>query len=125
MKTVTVATLLVVLISPFAYACGPGDFKISDLHGRNEPRAGSSSELLDSGYLIVTGQVANNCAESAAVRVKATAYDKDGSVITAEEFIPSGTRNIPAKTVYPFKWTFKAGKSVRKITVVPISVLNW
>jgi hypothetical protein len=99
---------------PLALVCGPEQFEVSGLHSRAE-----------AGYLVITGQVKNNCGEPAAVWLTATTYGKDGVVLDTQEFVPSGTRNMAAGSAYPFKAMLHFDKGIEKYSVIPAGVEKW
>ncbi|MGD0397596.1 MAG: hypothetical protein ABSC04_01645 [Syntrophobacteraceae bacterium] len=114
MKALALAAILILVCFPLALACGPDQFEVSGLHARAE-----------GGYLIITGQVKNNCREPAAVWLKATTYGKDGVVLDTEEFMPSSTRNMAADSAYPFKTMLHFDQGIEKYSVVPVGVQKW
>jgi hypothetical protein len=114
MKAFAVTVILILVSFPLALACGPDQFEVSGLHSRAE-----------GGYLTITGQVKNNCADPCAVWLTATAYGKDGVVLDTERFMPSSTWNIPAGSVYPFKTMLHFDQGIEKYSVVPVGVQKW
>ena len=114
MKALVMAAALILIGFSLALACGPDQFEVSGLHTRAE-----------GGYVIITGQVKNNCAEPCAVWLAATVYGKDGVVLDTERFMPSSMSNIPAGTVYPFKTMLHFDQGIERYSVVPVGVQTW
>ncbi len=113
MRILSIAAVFIAVAFPVALACSPDQFEISGLHSR-----------VDSGYTIITGQVKNNCADAAAVWLKATVFGKDGDVLDTDEFMPSSTRNIAAGASYSFKTMFHLDEKAQRYNVTPAQGLT-
>jgi len=76
-----------------ASACSTGDIKLkqADLV-RQEP----------SGYLLVVGELVNECDEGVAVEFHLTVRDKAGKVVSSDDVWPTGDHNIPPHSSYSF-----------------------
>jgi len=114
MRFSIISLFICLLWANAALACSESDFEVSGIHSR-----------IVSGRIIFMGEVTNNCAEAAAVVIRATAYAEDGSVIGSEEYMPSGQRNIEPGARQPFSHFMNIDRKVEKLTVVPASVHKW
>ncbi len=114
MRFSIIAVFICLLWAHAAVACSESDFELSDIHSRTM-----------SGHLIFKGEVKNNCAEAAAVVIRATVYAEDGSVIGTGDYMPSGKQNIEPGARQPFNHFIDIDRKVEKLTVVPVSVHKW
>ena len=79
----------------------------------------------DSGFIHITGIIANTCNQSAGVQLKWTIFDKNGNVISDEEFWPASTNNIPPHSQYPFEYLKQGEGFMTRYTIGPISADHW
>lgn len=97
-----------------ADACAPSNFLITKEKATER-----------GGYATLTGIVRNNCDQAKGIRLKWTAYNKDGSVAFSDTFWPASTTNIPPHSDYPFETMNKAPRGPWTFVVVPEALEDW
>jgi Superinfection immunity protein len=79
--------------------CALSDFSLEQTNWHRE-----SAE-----FVRIVGELVSNCSEPAGVQLQVVFRDKDGKVVTTEEFWPASTRNIVPHSDYPFSMLTRVG----------------
>ena len=95
--------------------CVPSDFSLKQANWHRE-----SSE-----FVRVVGELVSNCSEPAGIQLQVVFRDKDGKVVTTEEFWPASTRNIPAHADYPFSVLTRVGAQAATLNVRILESRLW
>lgn len=119
-KTATVAILALLVAPTLALACGPNDFKISNFK-MAASRVGSMAKLM------VTGDIANNCADPAGAKLEVQAKDENGKTIDTQSGWPLGSTNIPAGASVKFNFgaLFDFNKKMKSFSAAIVSARTW
>jgi hypothetical protein len=95
--------------------CGPSDFSIKQANWHRE-----SSE-----FVRIVGELISNCSERAGVQLQAVFRDKDGTVVTTDEFWPASTRNIAAHANYSFSMLTRVGAQAVTLNILILEARRW
>jgi len=95
--------------------CAPSDFSVKQASWHRE-----SSE-----FVRIVGELTSNCSEPAGVQLQAAFRDKDGKVVTTDEFWPASTRNIAAHAEYPFSMLTRVGAQAVTLNVLILEARRW
>lgn len=95
--------------------CAPSDFSLKQANWHRE-----SSE-----FVRIVGELTSNCSEPAGVQLQAVFRDKDGKVVTTEEFWPANARNIAARADYPFSMLTRVGAQAVTLNVRILEARRW
>lgn len=96
-------------------ACAPSDFSVKQASWHRE----------NSEFVRIVGELTSNCSEPAGVQLQAAFRDKDGKVVTTDEFWPASTRNIAAHTEYPFSMLTRVGAQAATLNVLILEARRW
>jgi hypothetical protein len=112
-------TLLIAALSARAWPAW-GDCLPSDILIRQADWHRETAE-----YVKVVGEMTNGCAELAGVQLQFTFRDGDGKVVDVSEPWPASTRNIPAKSSYPFAFSLRVDIHAKSMDTKAIGVRHW
>ncbi len=94
--------------------CAAGDFTVSGIKTRREY-----------DFIVFTGTVRNGSALPCGVQMKASTYDKAGSVVDTQDFWPASIRNIAPGASENFTYMLRYDKTASTYDMGPIDARQW
>lgn len=95
--------------------CGLSDFSLKQANWHRE-----SFE-----FVRIVGELVSNCSEPSGVQLQVVFRDRDGKVVTTDEFWPASTRNIAAHASYPFSMITAVGAQAVTLNVRILEARRW
>lgn len=113
-RVASIALALTIGVISAAEACSPADIEIKNWSWSVVRR-----------YILIVGEIANNCSSSTGAGLQAVVRDAAGNVVFADEWWPASVRNIAPGDTYPFHYRIENDPRAEKVGLRVFEVRQW